>query len=92
MNKIIRPTVGRKVWFEHLHTPFCAAPVVSLGWQPMDATIVYVHSDRLVNLRVTDHAGYSHAVQGVTLVQPGDIAPMGPHCTWMPYQVKQANA
>jgi hypothetical protein len=59
--------------------------------QPCDAGVVYVHSDRLVNLFVTDHNGYTHRRTCVTLVQPGDAVPSGgAYCEWMPYQTQQA--
>lgn len=79
-----KPTVGRKIWFWH------SAPTSESGEQPEDATIVYVHDDRRVNLRVTDMMGNSRGEQNVTLVQEGDPKPDGNYCEWMPYQKGQA--
>lgn len=91
---MIKPTIGRKVWF------YAGTAVLPGVWtihnsgdetQPMDATVVYVHGDRMVNLAVLDHAGEPHAVRSVHLVQPGDEAvPNGMRAEWMPYQVGQA--
>lgn len=94
MSNIIKPTIGRKVWYRHDGAPLVSglpAPwtPTSYGDQPMDATVVYVWGDRMVNLRVTDHAGNTFVVTSVTLVQPGDAIPGSRHCEWMPYQTQQ---
>lgn len=103
MSNIIKPAVGRKVWYWHDHkTPISVAPSMEnpLGipnlypksidpLQAMDATVIYVWGDRMVNLDVTDHAGKRFVVTSVTLVQPGDPIPDSSHCKWMDYQVKQ---
>lgn len=96
--KVIVPTVGRKVWFYPGGGIWPAGMQVFPGTdydggvsQPLDATIVYVHNDRLVNLRVIDHAGHAFPVRDVQLVQPGDQCCGGGHrAEWMPFQVKQA--
>lgn len=96
--KVIVPTVGRKVWFRAGGGIWPAGMQVFPGTdydcgvpQPLDATIVYVHNDRLVNLRVIDHAGHAFPVRDVQLVQPGDQCCGGGHrAEWMPFQVKQA--
>lgn len=82
---IIKPTVGRKIYF---HAPDEA--IHSDISQPLDATIVYVHNDSLVNLRVTDQGGHSHARPSIPLIQKGEAAPNGSYCFWMDYQVGQA--
>jgi hypothetical protein len=79
---IIKPTVGRKVWY----WPYAPRE----GDQPFDATICYVHSDRSVNLRVTDVQGASRGLICVTLCQPADPRPEQRYCEWMPYQKGQA--
>ena len=79
--RVIPPTVGRKVWFY---------PTADSSGEPQDATVVAVHSDRLVNLVVFDHVGEMSAPRSVNLVQEGDEAPYGQHCRWMPYQLGQA--
>ena len=59
--------------------------------KPLDAGIVYVWSDRMVNLDVADHYGRHHSFTSVTLLQDGDPIPQsGWYATWMPYQKGQA--
>ncbi|HHA2676627.1 TPA: Gp49 family protein [Stenotrophomonas maltophilia] len=96
--KVIKPSVGRKVWFypgggmwPAGMQVFPASDYDAGRPQPLDATIVYVHTDRLVSLRVIDHAGHAFPVRSVQLVQPGDEAcGTGHRAEWMPYQVGQA--
>lgn len=91
----IVPTVSRKVWFfpngcTNLHSyPHCIDKAT-----PMDATITFPWSDRMVNLQVIDHIGQVHAYNSVQLLQPGDGEPIAghPYARWMPYQVGQARA
>lgn len=93
--RAILPTVGRKVWFfpngcTNLHSyPHCIDKTM-----PMDATITFPWSDRMVNLQVIDHIGQVHAFNNVHLVQPADdvYEPGTPYATWMPFQVGQARA
>lgn len=90
---IITPTIGRRVWFRP-----SAEIIESSGMTvhdksvPLDAGIVYVWNDRLVNLDVTDHAGAHLAITSVPLIH-GD-EPAGPmpffYAEWMPYQNGQA--
>jgi hypothetical protein len=64
--------------------------VMSQG-QPLDATIVYVWNERMVNLAVIDHGGIMWGIGSVRLMQDGDTLPPGePYCEWMPYQKGQA--
>lgn len=84
---MISPTVGRKVWY----TPAPGDPHCNkLGAQPMDATVVFVHSDRMVNVAVFDHCGIAHAYPSVPLLQEGEATPTGHYAEWMPYQKGQA--
>ncbi|OJX11274.1 MAG: hypothetical protein BGO79_17405 [Delftia sp. 67-8] len=57
----------------------------------MDAGIVYVHHDHMVNLAVCDHVGRTHMVPSVPLLagqwEPSDDDYMV--CEWMPYQKGQ---
>ena len=89
---IITPTVGRKVWYrpsEHDRTG--PSPMQGSQDAPLDATIVSVHSDRMVNLLVVDAVARSFPVLSATLVQPGDETPVtGRYCEWMPFQVSTA--
>jgi hypothetical protein len=84
---MIKPTVGRVVWYrpgEH------DGMAVGQDKQPLDAHIVYVHSDRVVNLVVFDAVGTMHRKTSVVLVQEGDPVPQFAHAEWMPYQTGQA--
>lgn len=91
---IIEPTVGRKVWFFPNGCQFHSTPKCIREDIPMDADVVYVWGDRMVNLCVKDHIGQVHAFTSVPLVQPGDDTPEpgNAYATWMPYQVGQAKA
>jgi hypothetical protein len=90
--KIITPTIGRKVWFwpNGLKLTVAGPLEVFTEKQALDATVVCVWGDRMVNLSVTDHGGRVHSVRSCTLLQEGDAVPGGFYCEWMPYQVSQA--
>ena len=75
---MIVPTVGRQVWYHDLPP--------GPRDQPMAATIVYVHSERLVNLAILNHGGHLVQRQSVQLLQDEEPHPAGPFCQWMPYQ------
>ena len=79
---MIKPTIGRVVWF-HAHT---STP----DQQPNAALIAYVHSDTLVNLAVFDANGFPTAESSVLLYQGDTPRPVGRYCEWMPYQQGQA--
>lgn len=87
---MIKPTVGRVVWYRpngaDMHMNIEDAD------QPCMAQIVYPHrGDERVNLIVHDHLGYDYARTGVVLVQEGGTVPPGEaYCEWMPYQKGQA--
>lgn len=88
---IIKPTVGRIVWYwpsaatQKMCNLSCNDPL-----QPMAAVISYVWHDRMVNLHVIDHAGMEGSITSVSLIQPGDDVPEGrDYCQWMPYQQQQ---
>ena len=93
---VIEPTIGRRVHFypngAQLHSTPYELKSADGTPQPMDAGVVYVWNDRMVNLHVSDHIGQVHAVTSVTLRQPDDAAPANgvPFCEWMPYQVSAA--
>ncbi|MNQ58873.1 hypothetical protein D3C85_730920 [compost metagenome] len=92
-HEIIKPSIGRRVWYHPDPNGAQSGFTVHSHEQPLDAGVVYVWSDRMVNLDVTDHAGNHHAFTSVSLVQPGDPKPViGAWCEWMPYQIKQARA
>lgn len=92
---IVKPTIGRKVWFwpngATIGAPGTKQPEVFMQDQAMDATIVCVWGDRMVNLSVTDHGGTVHSIRSVPLVQQGDVPLTGMYCEWMPYQLAQAS-
>ena len=104
MSEIIKPTVGRKVWFrlnginelEKPHsdaetTPARSFPSVVDPTRPLDATVVYAWNDRVVNLHVLDHYGNPFIANSVPLMQEGDTPPQfGFYAEWMPYQLGQA--
>jgi hypothetical protein len=83
----IVPTIGRKVWFYDNTPDGCYDPE-----QAFDATVIYVWSPGLVNLRVTDHAGNTRVQTSVVLREPreGDSHGERQVATWMPYQMKVA--
>lgn len=83
---MIFPTIGRKLWY---HPSFLDR---KLGDQPFDATVVYVHSPRSVNLVVFGHRGESMVKEHVKLLQEGEAKPFGgeSYAEWMPYQKGQA--
>lgn len=89
---MIKPTVGRVVWFT---PPGDTAESGFVGYsdQPMAAIIAYVWSDSCVNLHVIDHNGAGHSRTSVPLIQEGEPKPqLGFFCEWMPYQIGQAKA
>lgn len=101
--QMIKPTTSRKVWFYtngqdliKSHPVSADEPVRHIvavdESQPLDATIAYVWSDTMVNLRVTDQNGNDYAVTSVLFVQADEAKPPRGQCfaTWMPYQVGQA--
>ena len=95
MSNIIKPTIGRKVWYRHDGNPTTdimggMLHPIAYSDQPMDATVIYVWGDRMVNLRIVDHAGNAFSLASITLVQEGDATPGGCYCEWMPYQQGQA--
>lgn len=82
---MIKPTVGRVVWYYPKgHTN---------GEQPHAAIIAHVWSDTCVNLAIFDANGqpYPPGKTSILLVQEGAPIPTGgDYCTWMPYQMGQA--
>lgn len=89
---MIKPTIGRRVWYWPNGVTVGDKPFAIIDPAvPLDAGIVYVWGDRIVNLDVADHYGYHHSASSVMLVQEGDPVPtIGSYATWMPYQVSQA--
>lgn len=98
MSQIIKPTVGRKVWYRPSPGDRLGPiPMNTTSGQPLDATIIAVWGDRMINVLVTDVMGRHFPVLSCTLLQPGDApladldgVPVGRYCEWMPYQVATA--
>jgi len=85
----IKPTIGRQVWF------YPDARDIENGvdfrFQPLAATVVYVHNDLFLNLQVLDAVGQSWLFEDIPLFQtdkPWDYT--GRCCQWTPYQRQQA--
>ena len=90
---MIKPTIGRRVWFWPDRKSSASGFSYSDQSQPLDAGIAYVHSDRLINISAADQNGNMHSFCSVLLCQEGDERPEhGRYCEWMPYQVGQAKA
>jgi len=90
---VITPTIGRKVWYWPNENDIKIEYMESLdSAQPFDATVVFVHNLREVNLFVVDHNSNSYDRCGIPLIQPGDEKPDGGYCEWMPCQIGQATA
>jgi hypothetical protein len=95
---MIKPTVGRKVWFipsdydismyDYAVLPDPYYPSVN---QPLDSTIVAVHSDTLINVSIIDARGELFFTE-TRLMQDGEtiLEENESYCMWMPYQVSQA--
>ena len=84
---MIEPTVGRKIWYR----PDPDEGLVTLEGQPLDANIVAVHNERLINIAGFDAVGTHFARRSVELLQEGDARPNSGFAEWMPYQVKKAS-
>ncbi len=77
---MIKPTVGRVVWF-------WPEPPKTSACQPCSAQVAFVHSDRMINVGGFDHNGKPIAATSVPLLQDEDFPPAhGPYACWMPYQ------
>lgn len=99
MSQVIKPTVGRKVWYRPSASDVVGPVPMSVAGpadepskgQPLDATVIAVWGDRMVNLLVTDIVGRQFPVLSCTLLQDGDERPAaGRYAEWMPYQQGQA--
>lgn len=88
---MIKPTVGRKVWFYPRYDSRDNGLCI-VGGREHSADIVSVHNDRLINVAVFDANGKLFQKTSVTLVQEGDQLPDSDHCRWMPYQIGQAKS
>ena len=86
----VEPTNGRIVWF----VPGADFPGTSYHREKgLAAIICHVWNTRIVNLDVIDSRGVHWPMRSVDLVQPGDVRNPDSgisFCTWMPYQLGQA--
>lgn len=82
---MIKPTIGRIVWFYPQ-----GRQQVEAKQQPHAAIIAYVHSDDYINITYFDTNGFAHPANGVFLRQEGEPRPDFAFCEWMPYQLGQA--
>lgn len=74
---MIKPTIGRVVWYNDGGTQF------------RPALICFVWDDSLVNLATFSKDGQSIPITSVDMFQGNaDECPIG-HCCWMPYQQRQ---
>lgn len=82
---MIKPTIGRVVWF------FDKNRQADLS-QPLDAHIVYVYNDTMVNIAGFDQNGVPFAQTSVFLRADETVPTNGQPfwCEWMPYQQGQA--
>lgn len=89
---MIKPTIGRVVWFTPSSNSTEAGFTASDPAQKCAAIVAYVWADDMVNLHVIDHNGNGHSRTSVRLVQENEPKPDGYYCEWMPYQIGQAKA
>ncbi len=89
---MIKPTVGRIVWYHpSIHDPHewsLESPPPQQECPPLAAIITRVWSDSCVNLAVFAPSGETHPRTSVTLVSDGSVP--GAYAEWMPYQKGQA--
>lgn len=101
MSQVIKPTVGRKVWYRPSKFDLSGPGGMSCSvnrekpteGQPLDATVLAVWGDRCVNVMVLDIMGKPFTKTSITLLQPGDKPPVdsegnavGGYVEWIPYQ------
>lgn len=84
---MIKPTVGRIVWFY----PASGDSQFPPGG-PYAAIVTWVHSDHLISICAFDGSGNPYGKRSIHLKQDEDKnpAPEGAYCAWMPYQKGQA--
>ena len=79
---MIKPTIGRVVWFH----PAGSTPEE----QPLVAIIAHVWSDTCINLAVFDTNGVASNQTSIFLFQGDGERPSSLYAEWMPYQQGQA--
>jgi hypothetical protein len=79
---MIKPTVGRVVWYyPNGHQE---------GAEPLSAQVAKVWSDTCVNIGYLLESGSPANATSVLLYQGEGPRPTTPFCEWMPYQIGQA--
>jgi hypothetical protein len=92
---MIKPTIGRVVWYYAGGRNQRDGKGGFTGDQPNSAQIAYVHNDRLINVGYLDHNGLPRHATSQLLLQEGDAEPADPttpFASWMPFQIGQAKA
>lgn len=81
---MIRPTVGRIMWYWPIKE--------RRGAEPLAAIVTCVHGDHMVNFCVFEPNGMPSPRTSVPIVQDGSPHSIGdsPYAEWMPYQLGQA--
>lgn len=82
---MIKPTVGRVVWY---HPEFVPDSVTNE--RTFAAIVAHVWSDTCVNLAVFDSNGVPYNRTSVFLFQGEGERPGSQYAEWMPYQIGQA--
>jgi hypothetical protein len=96
MSTVIKPTVGRVVWFfGKLASDDAYRERSHPGREPLAAIITHVWNDKMVNLVVFDMDGHPASIQSVRIFQDGEtvagkIGGLDRWAEWMPYQKGQA--
>ena len=88
MNIIIKPTVGRMVWYYRPNR----SEIGRAEDQPLAAIVTCVHDGQHVNLAVFSAVGKLKPTLNVQLLQEGDKLESGKDgfAAWMPYQIGKA--
>jgi hypothetical protein len=88
---MIKPTVGRVVWFRPYPLIQDGGFIYHGNGEPLAAIVTHVWNDQMVNLVVFDSNGSSHSRTSVKLMQDGEDTSMyHSYAEWMPYQKGQA--
>jgi hypothetical protein len=88
---MIKPTIGRKIWFWPSRDWIREKGLAAVSGQPHDATIVAVWSDTCVNLACFDANGHPYPCTSAYLYQEDAETPKpdSHFAEWMPYQKAQ---
>lgn len=88
---MIKPTIGRVVWFWPTDTERVQLHLGGDPKQPLSAQISYVWNDRMVNIGGLTQNGMPFGRTSVLLMQGDEsYTPHQGFCQWMPFQIKAA--